>query len=106
VGVLEDGPIKVEDLYVPVNFVILEIAEDMCTPVILRRLILVTLRCRIDVKNSRLSFDMEFDHVEFNLFKASKCPYTSDECHTIVIDNLVREEVTNHVLVAHLSIVC
>lgn len=38
------------------------------------------------------------DHAEFNLFKASKFPSISIQCHRIeVIDNLVREEVTNHV---------
>ena len=35
VGVLEDVPIKVADFYVPINFVILEMEEDMCTPIIL-----------------------------------------------------------------------
>ena len=33
VGVLEDFPIKVGDLYVPVDFVILEMEEDMRTPI-------------------------------------------------------------------------
>jgi len=35
VGVLEDAPTKVGDLYVPVDFVILDIEEDMLTPIIL-----------------------------------------------------------------------
>ena len=49
------------------------------------------------MKNGKISFDGD-DHVEFNLFKASKFPSISNECHMIiVIDNLVREEVTNHV---------
>ena len=30
------------------------------------------LGCRTDVKNDKLSFDVGDDHVEFNLFKASK----------------------------------
>jgi len=32
--VLEDVPMKVGDLYVPVDFVILEIEEDTCTTVL------------------------------------------------------------------------
>ena len=56
VGVLEDVPIKVGDLYVLVDFVILEMEEDMCTTIILGRPILATAGCRIDVKNGKLPF--------------------------------------------------
>ena len=41
---------------------------------------------------------MTDDHVKFNLFKAFEFPSIFDECHKFdVIDNLVREEVPNHV---------
>jgi len=42
VGVLEDVQIKVGDLYVPVDFVILEMEEDTRTPIILGRPFLAT----------------------------------------------------------------
>jgi len=58
VGVLEDTPIKVGDLYVSLDFAILEIEEYTCTPIILKRRFLATDRCRIDVKNRKLSFDV------------------------------------------------
>jgi len=38
VGVLEDVPIKVRDLYVPVDFAILEMEEDLPTPSFMRGL--------------------------------------------------------------------
>jgi len=41
-GVLEDVPIKVGDLYISVDFVILEIEEDTHTSIILGRLLLAT----------------------------------------------------------------
>ena len=44
-GILEDVPIKVGDLYVPVDFVILEMEEDMRTPIILGRPFLATAGC-------------------------------------------------------------
>ena len=50
----------------------------MHTPIILGRSFLATAACRIDVKNDKLSFDVGDDHVEFNLFKASKFPSISD----------------------------
>ena len=71
---LQDVPIKVGDLYVSINFMILEMKDDIHPPIILRRLLLATIRCRVDVKNGKLSFDVWSDHVEFNLFKASKFP--------------------------------
>jgi len=69
-GVLEDVFIRVGDLYVPVDFVTLEMKEDKCTPIILGRPFWATIECLIDVKNSKLSFDVGDDHVQFNLFKA------------------------------------
>ena len=51
VGVLEDIPIKVQDLYVSVDFVILKMEEDARTPIILARLFLAITGCRINVKN-------------------------------------------------------
>jgi len=87
VGILEDVPIKVGYLYVLVDFVILEIEEDLHSPIILGRSFLATAGCHVDLKNGKLSFDVGGDHVEFNLFKASKFPSISDECHIIdVVD--------------------
>jgi len=59
----------------------LEMEEDTRIYIILGRLFLATARCRIDVKNDKLSVDMGDDHVEFHLFKASKFPYISDKYH-------------------------
>jgi len=48
------------------------------------------------VKNDKLSFHVGDEHVEFNLFKASKFPSISDECHMIdVVDGLMRETISN-----------
>ena len=70
----------------------------MCTPIIFGRPFLATAGCHIDVTNGKLSFHVGDDHVEFNLFKASKIPSISDECHrNNVMDLMVREEVNNHV---------
>jgi len=55
-----------------------------------------TTECHIDVKNGKHSFDVGGEHVEFNLFKASKFPSISDECHMIdVVDGLIQETITN-----------
>jgi len=96
VGILEDVPIKVGDLYVLVDFVILEIEEDTRTPIILGRPFLAITEYHIDMKNNKLSFCVGDDYIEFNLFKASKFPLTSDECHMInAVDDLIWETVSN-----------
>jgi len=95
-AVLEDVPIKIGYLYVLVDFVILEMEEDMRTPIILVRPFLATAGCRIDVKNGKLSFDVVDEHGEFNLFTTSKFPSISDECHmTNVVNGLIRKTVSN-----------
>jgi len=90
VGISEDVPIKVGDLYIPLDFVILEMEEVTWTPIILRRPFLATGRCRINVKNGTLTCDVGDVHVEFNLLKAAKFPFIFDECNKIdLIDGLI-----------------
>jgi len=96
VGILENVLIKVGDLYILVDFLILEMEGDTWTPIILGRPFLATARCRIDVKNGTLCFYVGNDHVEFNLLKAGKFPSISDECNKVdVVDSLIQETVFN-----------
>jgi len=46
--ILEDVPIKVDDFYVLVDFVILGMVEDARTQIILGRPFLATMGCKID----------------------------------------------------------
>jgi len=74
VGVSKNVHIKVGDLYILIDFAILEMEEDTCAPIILARAFLAGIGSCIHVKNGKLSFDVGDDHVELNLFKASKFP--------------------------------
>jgi len=47
-GILEDVPMKVGDFYVPIAFVVLDMAEDPHTQIILGRPFLATARCKIE----------------------------------------------------------
>ncbi|XP_016178408.1 uncharacterized protein LOC107620806 [Arachis ipaensis] len=49
-GMAEDVLVKVEDLYIPANFVILDTGEDKDDSIILRRPFLATAKALIDVK--------------------------------------------------------
>jgi len=45
-GILEDVPIKVGDFYVPIDFVVLDMAKDSRTQIILGRPFLATAGCK------------------------------------------------------------
>ncbi|XP_057984772.1 uncharacterized protein LOC131169607, partial [Hevea brasiliensis] len=68
VGILENIPIKVGKFFIPVNFIVLEMEEDVKIPIILGRPFLVTAGAIIDVKNGRLTLKVGEEEVEFNLF--------------------------------------
>jgi len=68
-GIFEDLPINASDFYVPIDFVILDMAEDFRTQIILGGPFLATAGCKIDVKEGKLTFDVGKHHAEFGLFK-------------------------------------
>ena len=59
---------------------------------------MATTGCRIDVKNGMLSFDVEYEHAEYNLIKDSKFLSISDKRNWIdVMDSWVQMTVCNNV---------
>ncbi|XP_071924932.1 uncharacterized protein [Coffea arabica] len=57
-GVLENVLIKVQKFIIPVNFVVLDMEEDVSMPIILGRPFLATAGTIIDVKNGKLKFQV------------------------------------------------
>ena len=49
-GILEDIPVKVGKLYIPTDFVVMDVHENHCIPVILGRPFMATTRTVIYVK--------------------------------------------------------
>jgi len=68
-GILKDVPIKVGNFYVVIDLVVLDMAEDSHTQIILGIPFLTTPGCKIDVKDGKLTFHVGEHHVEFGLFK-------------------------------------
>jgi hypothetical protein len=69
-GIAEDVPMKVGHHFIPVNFVVLEIAEREKPPLIVGRPFLKTVGATIDVGKGEIMFDItekgvpsSFDHV-------------------------------------------
>lgn len=67
VGVLEDVPVSVEEYYISVEFIIMDIDEDCRIPIILGRPFLATEGTVIDVKRGKLTFEVGDENIEFIL---------------------------------------
>ena len=57
-GIIEDVPVKVGEIYVPTDFVVMEIEEDNQVPILLGRPFLATAGAIIDVKHGKLEFNV------------------------------------------------
>ncbi|XP_058003699.1 uncharacterized protein LOC131180103 [Hevea brasiliensis] len=99
VGILENIPIKVGKFFILVDFVVLEMKEDVQIPIILGRPFLATAGAIIDVKNGLLTLKVGDEKVEFNLFNKMKHKLEPDECFKVdIIDKQVKENSLNHTL--------
>ncbi|CAL2256333.1 unnamed protein product [Prunus armeniaca] len=80
-GILEDVLVKVEELILPANFLVLEMEEapihDNQLPFILGRPFMATAGAIIDVKKGTLTMTVFIETIAFKVFEASKFP--SDE---------------------------
>ncbi|BBG96342.1 transposable element gene [Prunus dulcis] len=82
-GVIEDLIIKVDNLYLPADFVVLDMDEDLQTPIILGRPFMATARTLIDVEAGTLTLRVQDQSVVFNLFEAAKRPAEQQDCMRI-----------------------
>src|SRR6185503_12979852 len=94
-GRVEDVPLEIGEFTIPVDFIVLEIAEDEHIPIILGRPFLATSGALIDVKRGRInlrigkneeSFDLKPTHESLSLVKGIMCvnsPRPIDDACTI-----------------------
>jgi len=86
-GVVEDLLVKVDKFMFPVDFLVMDIKEDVDVPVILERLFLKTAKVIIDVDKGKLKVCVENEEVSFNVFEAMKHPNDKRDCFRLdVID--------------------
>ncbi|XP_044467736.1 uncharacterized protein LOC123197479 [Mangifera indica] len=91
-AIMENVLIKVGKFYIPIDFMVLEIEEDIQVPLILGRPFLATAGAIIDVKNGKLTFEITEEKVEFNVFRMSKQPNIVNSCCRVdIIDDCVKE---------------
>jgi len=85
VGLLEDVSVRVGNNFIPVDFVVLDIAEDAHIPIILGRPFLNTAGAVIDVGNGKLTLNIGDDKVTFNLAKTFRSPMVQETSYCIEI---------------------
>ncbi|MCI52122.1 zinc knuckle family protein, partial [Trifolium medium] len=73
-GILENVPVKIGQLFIPTDFVIMDIREDFDIPILLGRPFLATAGAIIDVKRGNLTFEVGDEKIEFMLSQFMKSP--------------------------------
>ncbi|XP_057989076.1 uncharacterized protein LOC131172137 [Hevea brasiliensis] len=68
IGILENIPIKVGKIFISIDFVILEMEEDVLILIILGKPFLATARAIIDVQNGRLALKVGEGAIGLNFF--------------------------------------
>ncbi|XP_019106514.1 uncharacterized protein LOC109135623 [Beta vulgaris subsp. vulgaris] len=93
-GILENVLIKVNNFIIPVDFIILDMDEDIEVPIILgSRPFLDTVGAIIDVKNGILTFDIGEEKVHFNIFSSSKNNSQRDlVCQVDIIEDMTKKK--------------
>jgi len=91
-GVLEDISIKVGKIYIPADFVVVDIKEDPEIPILVGRSFLAIVGAVINVKYGKIVFHVGDEKVEFEIANLMKGPSIFDSCCMIdVIDHHVKE---------------
>ncbi|XP_074327014.1 uncharacterized protein LOC141664955 [Apium graveolens] len=94
-GIIEDVLVKVDNFFIPCDFVVLEMNEDVEMPIILGSPFLATIGTTIDVKGRKLTLNVGEDKVEFDLNKAMKMPSFDTTCFTVdIVDEILKHEDT------------
>ncbi|XP_027169461.1 uncharacterized protein LOC113769193 [Coffea eugenioides] len=84
-GILENVLIKVQKFIIPVDFVVLDMEEDVNVHIILGRPFLATAGTIIDVKCGKFKFQIREEEVEFDLSKVEKYPSFTDHVYSVDI---------------------
>jgi hypothetical protein len=78
--IAENIPIKIQNFFVPIDFVVLDMQEDMKTPLILRRPFLSTTNAHIDIGPGEIKFNISGKEQRF-AFKPRPEQCSNLECH-------------------------
>jgi len=95
-GIVEDLLVKVDKFLFPVDFVMMDIEEDVDVPIILERPFMKTAKVIIDVDKGKLKVCVENEEVSFNVFETMKHSKETKSCFRIdVIEEECGKRMTN-----------
>jgi len=90
-GIVEDLLVKVDKFLFPVDFVVMDIEEDVDVPLILARPFMKTAKVIIDVDKGKVKICVADEEVSFNVFEAMKHPNEKKDCFKLdVLDEEYR----------------
>ncbi|WRX11178.1 Aspartic peptidase [Theobroma cacao] len=95
IGIIKDVLVKVGHLYIPVDFIVLEMEEDLEIPLIFGRPFLATAGIIIDVREDKITFKVGEKVVEFNIFNANKHPSSTNCCYGVELIDEGKGELTS-----------
>ncbi|CAM8940661.1 unnamed protein product [Rhodiola kirilowii] len=88
-GILRDVHVKVKNIYIPADFIVLEISEDIDIPIILGRPFLYTARVVIDMDRGFITLRVGSERVSYRVIPG--CPIPMDIC-TVSIEGAAAAE--------------
>ncbi|XP_021731509.1 uncharacterized protein LOC110698397 [Chenopodium quinoa] len=92
-GVLEDVPLRVGKFFIPCDFVVMEMDEDVNVPIILGRPFLSTAGAIIDMKKGKITFEVGDEKLEYSFLNVMGAPSMGDTvCQVDVLDELQNEQ--------------
>nr|KYP38160.1 hypothetical protein KK1_040614 [Cajanus cajan] len=95
-GIVEYMIVKVDKFMFPVDFVVMDMEEDLEVPLILGRPFMKTARVIIDMDDGKLKVRVQDEEVNFNVFEAMKFPKGNKDCFRIdVLDDVYLETQSN-----------
>ncbi|KAL5782063.1 hypothetical protein ACOSP7_007092 [Xanthoceras sorbifolium] len=103
-GIVEDVLVKVNKLYFPMDFMVLEMEEDVEIPLILGRPFLATSRALIDVHEGKLTLRVRDEEAIFNVFKARKIHTPANTCFMVDLSKPTEvKEFKGEIKMSHLT---
>jgi hypothetical protein len=80
VGIVENVPVGIGHLYIPTDFVVMDIKEDADIPILLGRPFLATSGAIIDVKRGKITFEVGDEKIKFIMAQFMKSPTFKNFC--------------------------
>ncbi|XP_019434435.1 PREDICTED: uncharacterized protein LOC109341067 [Lupinus angustifolius] len=92
-GIAEDELVRWDKFLIPVDFVVIDISEDVEIPLILGRPFMRTTKMGIYMENGKLIVRVENDEIQFDIFKAMHHPRDKRQCFQIdILEEICSEQ--------------